>query len=245
MEGAGIYPVQMLLFNSGAPTVINQKISFGLGNSALFIKNTAPPAPAEVDSYTQIPINTSQPLSTLLVSDDNGAILAGPVNVPYQVKVTGNTVTNGVSVSGYLAAAYVETSKDSEIIYYYNEDPQTYDYATGEMNVEVLGIGLSVNGPSNFIDTSPLKTSGHQPIIVNEDTFGLYGLNFDFTFTTLGVTYVVVGIWAYPNPVAARMAPFSAEATPEAAPAPTPEPPLDIKALFAETAAKLRARQRR
>ena len=238
------WPSRLLMFSSGAPTVINQYLdpsqsTTNAGNS-LFLEE-----PIIGGTYTVIPASTRQTMLTPLVGTDDGWILSGPVTVPYQGAASGLTVTNAVQVTGYFVYSQ---PLQREIIYYY--EGGEYTQASGALIIALLGKG-QVNGPSLYFSTfGDVGANKTIPIVVNESTFGEYNLEPGYYFVIGSTTYVVVGLWAAQAPaVAARFAaPLSEPAVERNTvpmPAPEPTPPLDIKALFAETGAKLRARQRR
>jgi hypothetical protein len=239
VEGADPWPITMLLFCSGAPTIINQRLDFGegasnLGVDGLYIANQSPPLAA---GYTQIPITTQQNLAAELMQTDLGVILSGSPYASYQQRVTGLTVTHAAEASGYFAQAF---PTKNETIYYYNLSEETFEYAVAEMNIDVIGESGEVIGPSNYRDKSENRVI---PIIVNEDTFGTYNIdngttgNIPYSFGIGTDYYVVVGIWAYPAPKEVVVAaPFSALESVENSP---PLPPAakareDYKANFPE-----------
>jgi hypothetical protein len=236
------WPSKLLMFCSGAPTLINQYLdpsrSTGNVGNSLYVESTAAPG-----TYVQIPASTRQTMLTPLSGTDEGWILAGSVTVPYQAAASGLTVTNGVQVTGY----YVNSVPLQRETLYFQDTNGDYIQATGALMIDVIGKG-QVNGPSLY-SFNPFAAGEAEtiPIVVNESTFGDYLLNDYYSFTDENITFVVVGLWANQAPPAAPFAaPLSEPAVERnAAPAPEPTPPLDIKALFAETGAKLRARRRR
>ena len=247
VDEAEPWPITMLLFCSGAPTIINQRLDFGegannLGVDGLYIANQSPPLAA---GYTQIPITTQQNLDARLTQSAEGVILLDSPYASYQQRVTGLTVTHSAEASGYFAQA-VPTK--NETIYYYNLGEEQFEYAVAEMNIDVIGESGEVAGPSNYLDKSGNRVF---PIIVNEDTFGTYNIEpvgtsgIPYSFGIGTDYYVVVGIWAYPPPkavggvapaAAPAAAPFSALESVENSP---PLPPAakareDYKAKFLE-----------